>query len=165
MTPTRTVAAAGTLSLVAALLAGAAQGAAAAPADHKSVKFTFTEIQTSYEDTFGDGFDTGDSFSFTAKLLRDGKKVGTDKGTCTIESLQGPKSEPTGGSLRCKVTFKLKAGKVKARGVDEIDFNDPTPKFRFPIVSGTGKYAGAAGTLTVVQLTDTKSRVVLKFDY
>lgn len=86
----------------------------------------------------------GDAFSFTSDLFQAGKEVGTNSGKCTILDLET-------NLHRCVVTFTFATGTFVADG--KIAFPDdslPEP-FTVAIVSGTGDFAGAHGTLTVAE--------------
>lgn len=86
----------------------------------------------------------GDAFTFTSDLLQGGSEVGSNSGTCTILDLET-------NLHRCVVEFTFANGTFLADG--KIAFPDealPEP-FTVSIVSGTGAFAGARGTLTVTE--------------
>lgn len=87
----------------------------------------------------------GDAFGFTDDLTQAGVLVGTDKGACTIVP---------DAKAKCAATFTFAKGTVSAAGVNEFTA-DGTP-FTVTVTGGTGAYAGAKGTLTVLDFTDAK---------
>ena len=94
----------------------------------------------------------GDGFGFTAVLTQDGTKVGTDGGTCTIVSL-----DLKAGVFvnHCRVTLTFANGTLTIE--DTITFTEDNNTFKVPIVAATGDYAGATGSVTVVDLSDDQS--------
>lgn len=159
MTLTRTIGSAGALVLVAGLVVGTAGTANAAKV--KVIKVT--EIETSSSDTIGNDLpEAGDSFSFTSKLLQNGEQVGTDKGKCVLKKIIGPADNPTGAKSRCKVTLKFSQGTIKAAGTFTQSFGE-LPDVTIAITGGTGRYAGAKGTVRNNQQTEKKSKLTIKY--
>jgi hypothetical protein len=87
--------------------------------------------------------EAGDGFGFGAVLTQDGTKVGTDGGTCTVLSID---VKAQTGVSHCRVTLTFANGTITVEGTVKFD---ETSTFDVPIVSGTGDYAGATGTMTV----------------
>jgi len=94
----------------------------------------------------------GDAFTFGAVLSQGGTNVGTDAGKCTVLSVDLDAATATN---HCAATFTFPNGTLKAEGT--ITFADEVVTFKVPLVSGTGDFAGASGTLTVHDLADDQS--------
>lgn len=87
----------------------------------------------------------GDAFTFTSELRQDGREVGSNSGTCTILDLET-------NLHRCVVEFTFANGTFVADGRIAFPDEDELPEpFTVAIVSGTGDFAGARGTLTVAE--------------
>lgn len=92
----------------------------------------------------------GDAFAFTEDLKQDGVRVGTDKGGCTFSAPKDP--------LHCAVTLSFPAGDIGVEG-EVVDGQANTLK----LTSGTGAYAGIAGSVTVVDIDDDHTDLTLAF--
>mgnify|MGYP002737341862 CR=1 FL=1 len=152
------------LALVPALLAGAIAApvveAAPRPAD-----------RTVYiERTFAETVDLGDSGSSvgdlraTRGLVRkslDGKVIGR---YTTTQWTIGP-----GGERRLEertITMEVAIGRNEVVMVSVYTApkgETPVDKVAYPIVGGTGKYAGARGTMTLVPIDDLRKRLEFRF--
>jgi predicted secreted Zn-dependent protease len=121
-------------TLAAALAAAPAQ--AATPEDFSAIaKVTKVKQQ---------GESTG---VFYESLKVKGRKIGTSKLVCDF-----------GGSVRCKVTWKLKDGRIKAKG--KVG-GDGTSKLK--ITRGKGAYKGADGSVFIDKVTKRRNRE--RFDF
>ncbi|HUR75168.1 MAG TPA: hypothetical protein VMZ00_12900 [Sporichthya sp.] len=89
----------------------------------------------------------GDAFGFTSDLTQGATDVGTDSGTCTFLTLDPDSGVSTN---HCVVTLKFANGTLTVD--DTLKFADAVSTFQAAIASGTGAFAGAAGTLTVHEL-------------
>lgn len=79
----------------------------------------------------------GDLFVFTNPIYtRHGGRVGSDHGSCTV-------IRPKPIVAECSSTLRLPQGELMI-----LDLNTGTPSFSAAVVGGTGKFAGARGTLT-----------------
>jgi hypothetical protein len=94
--------------------------------------------------------DRKQGFTFTEKLTEGGKPAGTDSGTCKYLVKK---------TAACKVTLRLTGGTLVVRGT--LDLARPVAKLE--IVSGTGAFAGAGGTITVKNVSDAKAILTIHF--
>ena len=83
----------------------------------------------------------GDRIILSDRLLRGGREVGHDAGVCTI-------TDPAGEAI-CEVVYSLPDGTIAAQFI-----NAPPPAKTFAVVGGTGRYAGARGTGTLLEHED-----------
>jgi hypothetical protein len=129
--------------------------AVALPAEAAGPKvIQLLSIETSQRITDVDpkGNSTGDKWYSTSRLqnlapqfgLPKGAVVGTDRGTMTVLG-------PTSASLDS--TTKLPGGTLRVRGRVRLR---PQGGLIFPVVGGTGLFAGARGTLTILGQKDPK---------
>ena len=103
-----------------------------------------------YVDAGAKGDTPGDAIFFQEKLLRNGKKAGGSDVMCVFVSRNAG---------RCHGTLRLGNGTLEASGGTRFG-----GRFSLPVVGGTGAYAGAAGVLTVVALSEKRSRYVLELE-
>jgi hypothetical protein len=96
----------------------------------------------------------GDTFSFTDNLTQGDTLVGTDKGQCSVEA---------DGTFRCEVTYNFPSGTLVARGGAHSDNFAKRIPFEVPLLSGTGAYSGATGTVRVAPNADESSDDTLTF--
>lgn len=104
----------------------------------------------SYDVVFNDsiiaaGTDTlavGDRVIINDRLLSDGADAGQAAGVCTIVDVES-------NSAICTVTFTLEAGGLSVQFV-----NSPPPEKTFPILGGTGAFAGRHGIGTLLEHGD-----------
>jgi hypothetical protein len=88
------------------------------------------------------GFQLGDRVMLNDLVLTGGTEVGHNGGVCTI-------IDSVGGEMFCAVTWSLPNGTIATQFL-----NTPPPEKTFAIVGGTGAYAGASGTGTLVEHGD-----------
>jgi hypothetical protein len=96
------------------------------------------------------GDSPGDILVFTEKLYNArGKQIGTDAATCV--RLFDPTSLCTG-------VYKLRGGQIHVQLIQP----GPTGTYDQAIVGGTGRFAGARGTVTVAQNPSTGDHFTFK---
>jgi len=86
----------------------------------------------------------GDVTVFQDRLLRSGKMVGRDGGTCTVTSVDVTADPPI--RLACNVTFEVPDGTVTTQGLA----SNAAVK-HLVITGGTGAYLRAAGEATLTE--------------
>jgi hypothetical protein len=131
-------------SFVAALVAGAVlTGAAQAAGGSEVIRFVAVQVSQKQPNN--------ETFISTENVLINGKKVGHDTLTCKAISQS---------KANCSIVFVFAAGKLKAKF--PIVFTESSGKGT--ITGGTGKYAGAKGTLTWRNLNSegTRTGVVVR---
>ena len=105
----------------------------------------------------------GDYFVATEDLFRKGEKVGHDDATCTLTRLQPKTGKPETGAVQCLGTFMLPEGQITVQGVRTFAFDaQEPPNFVLAITGGTGAYKAARGTVHIVDLNETDSRITLE---
>ena len=92
--------------------------------------------------TKGDG--PGDTIFFRENLVENGKKVGGSEVMCIFTRRN---------SGRCSGTLRLGGATLEVSGGTSFG-----GRFSLPIVGGTGRYAGSGGELTVVAVSEKRSR-------
>jgi len=127
------------LAIVLAALAAPGVAAASGTTLHLTEKQTFQQ----YVDKGANGESPGDIRTFGGTVFRAGKRVGHDRIRCVVGGTCNSQVWITGGSLI--------ANGFAAKG----------PSFTAKITGGTGKYAGARGTVSVVGGPTTKYTVRL----
>jgi hypothetical protein len=95
----------------------------------------------------------GDVSVFQDKLLRSGKAVGRQAGTCTITALDPAAEAPL--QLSCTVTFEVPGGTIASQGLA----TNAAVK-HLAITGGTGRYVGAQGEATLTEFGDDTGSVV-----
>lgn len=159
---TRTSALVGATGLIAT---GLVATAAPASADHLFL-IRVMEVQTDYDDDFSGMPEEGDSFSWTANLRQDGKRVGKDVGSCEFLRLIGDDDDPDEAVLRCVVRYQFfNTGVIRAAGkvrLDWDDIEDSSFTARLPVRSGTGEFEDAEGTVTNRQVSDERARLTFR---
>jgi hypothetical protein len=127
------------------LLAVAALAASAAPAAAKNHHRTITikargQIdQVKLVDNAPTGDSPGDLLVFTEKLFNShGKRIGSDAATCVRLFDE---------TSLCTGTYKLRGGSVMVQLVQP----GPTGTYDQAVTGGTGRFAGARGTVRVAQ--------------
>jgi hypothetical protein len=123
------------------MLAGLAVLSAVAQA--KPADFTANATQTS-------DHTSGRTQKFAETLRVKGKVIGTDKITCVVKSAT---------VAPCTATFTLKTGVIRIKGT----LNPAKQRNTFPIVGGSGRYAGAKGTLHLFFLSSTRATETFDF--
>jgi hypothetical protein len=106
-----------------------------------------TTTEEAFIDVGKKGFSLGDSFVFSAKLTRQGKKVGHAGVVCTFTSVRREESQ-------CAGTVKLPGGQISVQGLVPGE-----RVFTIPITGGTGAFEAAGGELVVRQLSPTRERL------
>ncbi len=105
----------------------------------------------------------GDYFVATEDLFRKGRKVGHDHATCTLTRLEPKTGNPQTGAVQCLVTLMLPEGQITTQGVRTfaLDAQEP-PNFVLAITGGTGAYKAARGSVHIVDLNATDSRLTVR---
>ncbi|MBT2408765.1 MULTISPECIES: hypothetical protein [unclassified Streptomyces] len=99
-------------------------------------------IQETFVDVDNNGVPSpGDTQVFTNDLFRDGKKVGTGGGVCTILSTSD------GGEAQCNVTLALKEGQITSQGLLYDVLTAAPSDFDAAITGGTGAFSKARGEI------------------
>jgi hypothetical protein len=106
---------------------------------------------TSFQDPFDPS--RGDQTMFRDELLRNGRTVGHDSGSCTVTEFAPADADPI--KLACQVTFELPDGQLTTQGATT---NNPVK--HLAITGGTGRYVGAAGETVLTELPDGTGTVV-----
>lgn len=95
-----------------------------------------------YEDNGRKGESRGDTFSFTEKLMKDGKRIGHDTGSCTVM-----RATRTSFTMQCVVTLIFKnKGQLTVQGALVFKRGVRSAP-ELAITGGTGDYAGASGVM------------------
>ncbi len=81
----------------------------------------------------------GDEFVFTARLFRSGKRVGTLHAVCTFTK----RSTDFRTNASCVGTFALRSGRIEVQIGGLLG-----EEAKLAITGGTGKFAGANGTIS-----------------
>lgn len=143
----RTVPPVFSLALLAAsiILAHPLEGVAAQEASPMPMG-TVVQFDVRFRDTIlaasDAGLALGDRFILSDRLLREGVEVGHNAGVCTITDAEAAEA-------LCEVTWAVPGGTISTQFL-----NTPPPEKAFAIVGGTGHYAGARGSGTLVEFGD-----------
>lgn len=98
----------------------------------------------------------GDAFTFTEDLTQTGLLVGTDTGTCTIQT--------DVDKTTCVATLTFPKGSIRVQETfSETEETEQESGFTASIVSGTGVYAGITGTLVGVDNEDESTDLTLTY--
>lgn len=97
----------------------------------------------------------GDVSVFQDKLLRSGKEVGRQAGTCTITALDTSPTADAPLQLSCTVTFEVPGGTIASQGLA----TNAAVK-HLAITGGTGRYVGAQGEATLTEFGNDTGTVV-----
>ena len=98
----------------------------------------------------------GDVSVFQDELLKAGKVVGKDGGTCTITKVDLTATPPL--DIACQVTFELPGGTVATQGLATN-----APEKHLVITGGTGRYLGATGEAVLTEFENNTGTVVFHF--
>jgi hypothetical protein len=98
----------------------------------------------------------GDETVFQDQLLKSGKVVGQDGGTCTATHVDITATPPI--DIACQVTFDLPRGVVATQGLASN-----APVKHLVITGGTGAYLGATGEVTLTEFENNTGTVVFHF--
>ncbi|MEV6978565.1 hypothetical protein [Kitasatospora sp. NPDC093806] len=130
----------GTAVALAVLLGGGPATAAAAD-HHGEAVFTLVSQATgeTVVDLDGNGFSPGDYVVFTDDLFRDGVRVGSDAGSCTLIDVAD------GGTSLCVVTVHLERGDLTAQALTRGILAGGPDSFVAAITGGTGAFVDAGG--------------------
>jgi allene oxide cyclase-like protein len=139
----------GAVSAAAAPAKSAATSAAtsaAAPARNADTVLTFDIVfrpqAENYVDLGSPGPGIGDLLVFQDRIIRSGRQVGVEGGSCTITAILSD-----GFQTHCVGTVSLPGGEIAFQGLVT-----DKPEKRMAVVGGTGRYRAAAGELTVLEL-------------
>lgn len=89
-----------------------------------------------------DALSVGDRIIVNDRLLQNGREAGNAAGVCTIVDVEA-------STAICTIAFTLEDGLLAVQFV-----NSPPPEKHFPILGGTGAYAGRLGTGTLIEHGD-----------
>ena len=146
-------------------LAATGQGTSRHERHAQTIRLTASTFDSRDLDLGPTGPTLGDYFVVTEDLFRHGKKVGTDDGTCTITRIEPKKGTPKRGALTCATTFVLPQGQIAVYGTRSAELaSQKPPNFVLAITGGTGVYRRARGTVHIVDLNESDSRVTLRLD-
>ncbi|SHG05088.1 dirigent protein [Streptoalloteichus hindustanus] len=95
------------------------------------------------------GKSLGDMTVYSDKMVRDGREVGEDGGTCVVTHVDGPRS-----ISNCVLTIRLAEGQLTAQGL----WDDGTSPMQMAITGGTGAYRNARGYLQAWDIHTPKER-------
>ena len=142
----------GAVATTTAVLAASApaSGASLAKGSPQALTFTTTLVSESLQPAVQHSRHAGYMFEYTDKLLRDGKRAGTDATTCIDTDSRG---------TECSWTIFLPGGDLQMQGY-ALKTNAAIP---FSIVGGTGTYAGASGVATITDNDKTVAHYRLVF--
>jgi hypothetical protein len=104
----------------------------------------------------------GDYFVATEDLFRHGERIGQDHALCTLTRLEPRRGTPESGAVQCVATFVLPEGQITVQGVRTfaLDAQEP-PNFVLAVTGGTGAYKAVGGSVHIVDLNATDSRLTL----
>jgi hypothetical protein len=125
----------------AAAVAGSVQGARGADTVLR-FDIVFRPQEENFVDIGSPGPGVGDLLVFQDRILRSGRQVGVEGGSCTITAIL-----TDGFQTHCVGTVSLPGGTIAFQGLVT-----DKPEKRMAVVGGTGRYRTAAGELTVLEL-------------
>jgi hypothetical protein len=147
----------GALGVLLAVAGATAAGAASEPGSKNEGKgrvihLTTKQVHQGFVDHGATGFSVDDVIVFSNDLYRNGEKVGTDAGSCTVARIE------SGGAttLHCAGTNSLPGGQVSVQGVAA-----PGEPFELAVTGGTGRYRNASGQVFGENTTPTEMRIDL----
>ena len=143
------VAASAVLVLAAVAVAGPS---AAASDDEDTLEFDVAFSPLSYTDLGDAGFSAADVIVFHDRLLRDGRQVGHEVGSCVLVDASG--------LANCTAVLTL-----DDRGTIAFAFeNAPPPEKTLAITGGSGDFSDAGGDGTLVEHGDGTGTLTLSVD-
>jgi hypothetical protein len=98
----------------------------------------------------------GDVSVFQDQILKAGKVVGKDGGTCTVTKIDFEAAPPL--VIACQVTFDLPGGSVATQGLAT-----DAPEKHLVITGGTGRFVGATGEAVLTEAEHNTGTVVFSF--
>ena len=132
--------------------------AAAHDLDTDRFQVTLRGATEHYEDTGPKGPSVGDSFVWQEKVFHRGHRVGRDAGHCDVT-----RAGPERFAFACTVTVYLRhRGQIALQGLFAFRRGAPGGNPTLVITGGTGWYAHASGTATLVERRGEPER--LRFD-
>jgi len=128
--------------VVAAVVSGVATSSSAASSGVAFLRFYERPGQTTTVDKVPRG-KMGDVFLYSNPIFdRQGTRVGTDAGVCTMLNAR---------QSQCNATLTLPKGQIVTLG---LHGPEPETKYEAAVIGGTGAYAAARGTLVMRPLKD-----------
>jgi hypothetical protein len=139
-----------TIALITAAVAlASATASAAVPAKPQTLRFLAVDTgRETYIDLGERGESVGDIVMFSEVLRAGGKVIGHTEIQCTFSGVD---------AARCNGTIFLRNGKIEAGGA--IHFRKVT---RISILGGTGAYAGARGQVEFTDISESRTRYVVR---
>jgi hypothetical protein len=132
--------------------------AAAHDLDTDRFRVTLRPVAEHYEDVGRNGPSIGDYFVFREKLFHRGHRVGRDNGHCDVTRAGAERF-----AFACTVTLFLRGrGQIATQGLFAIRFDEPSGDPTLAITGGTGIYAHASGTATLVEGEPTRLRIDMR---
>lgn len=104
--------------------------------DDDILRFRAVQVEETEIDLGASGFSQGDQIVFGDNLRRDGRRIGTDGGVCTVVRATG---DP---EFTCVTTFRLPGGTIATQAHFRVS---ELPRVRLAITGGTGVYDEAEG--------------------
>lgn len=131
--------------------------------DTETIRLTASAFADKEFDVDPSDLSLGDYFVATEDLFRRAEKVGAAHAACTITRLEPATGTPETGAVQCVVSLVLPEGQITAQGARmfSLDAQEP-PNFVLAITGGTGAYIGARGSVHIVDLNETDSRLTLE---
>ena len=121
--------------------------AAAHDLDTDRFQVTLRPVAEHYEDVGRKGPSIGDYFVFREKLFHRGHQVGRDNGHCNVTRAGAERF-----AFACTVTLFLRGrGQITTQGLFAFGRGGPSGEPTLAITGGTGWYAHASGTATLVE--------------
>jgi hypothetical protein len=122
----------------------------------QTIRFVAKTTQINQIDLHPAGFGQGDEIVFHDQLLRNGRTIGHDGGSCQVTfAVRGQAAQ-----FQCVVTFALGGGQIATQGLINIA-NPASFAGTFAVTGGTGIYQNARGQATIHQTSLTLATVTL----
>ncbi|MBA2456352.1 MAG: hypothetical protein H0V48_07440 [Nocardioidaceae bacterium] len=138
-------------------LTGAAPPAVAG-LDGDRFRVTTRSVSDHFNDVGPRGPSDGDSFSFSENLFSKGDRVGRDNGACTVT-----RAKKNAVTAHCVVTLELRGrGLITIQGPLTFKRGAGSPDTTLAITGGTRQYAGAAGSVQVVEKRNQPTRLQVR---